>query len=132
MCSSRITSGGHITRPSASARTITPTRVEHVVAHRLGILVRPQAEGPHAADATGVIDHAVGGERVQAAAQPVLDVLGALDQALAADDLQVLQAGGAGGRVARVGEAVASGRSRDRLSSAAVGARPTNTPPSGM
>ena len=40
-------------------------------------------------------------------AQPVADVRGALDQAFAAHDRQVGQAGGAGGRVTRVGEAVA-------------------------
>ena len=33
--------------------------VEHVIAHRLGILVGPDAERPHPADATNVLDDAI-------------------------------------------------------------------------
>ena len=93
--------------PSLSARTITPLCVEHVLADRVGVLVGRRRDRPHPADAAGVADDAVGGERLQAAAEAVLDVLGPLDETFATDDLEVLQAGRARRGVAGVGEAVA-------------------------
>ena len=75
---------------------------------------------------------AVGGKCLQAAAQPVFDVLGTLDQALAADDLEVLQAGRARGWMTGVGEAMEEDELGIGLRAPRLGRCPTNTPPSGM
>jgi len=74
---------------------------------RADVLIGTKAGCPHGAVAAGVIDRAVGGESVQAGAEALADVLGAIDQTFALHDLEVLQPRRAHARVAAVRVAVA-------------------------